>query len=698
MPRIPKKNISGVLSDIRPPASSVGGPADGRRLPAGRHGISAPPKRTPSPRAAFSKNVRVAAAPVAPRRFRVGRLFILIALGLFLAVGAYAALLYSEKGGVYSSASAVAESFRESVRFFSEFKPGEAKRSLESADQELKDLRRFGDRYALWGLTDAAGKLWPTLALVPRAFRLVETLTRSAIGVADGADRLKANGVAYFTSGQGDVLIGEIRKIRTNIEELRGAGEELTVLKSDVGSLITLPLPGDYLTWNTELQRTEEFLDGVLALLDAPAERHILLLFHNPSEMRPSGGFIGSYADVTIERGAMKLLDVRDIYDPDGQLDEKVIPPKPLQAITTSWGARDANWFFDFPTSAQKVIGFLEASKMYKERSVAFEGAIAVNTDVLSSMLELVGPIELPSYGLALDAENFLVEVQKEVEAGESKRVGEPKRILRDAAPILLERLAMLDEVGKRALALRIAAHLERGDIAFSFRDPLLQNFFTAHRIAGAVADLPQPFFGDYFAVVNGNVAGGKTDIYMRQEVTVRSAIDLQGFVKTDATIKRTHTGANARYSWYRAVNQNYLRLLVAPDVKLISLTGDTPKTVRAPLNYEKNGYRADPDVVRLEVNERESGKKAIGAWLSVKAGTTGTLRARYENPVPMPLHDGGEFVVILEQQSGVRKRIRYELEAPPGYVWREADDTRYVYESEDPPKRVTTVLTLKKI
>jgi len=63
-----------------------------------------------------------------------------------------------------------------------------------------------------------------------------------------------------------------------------------------------------------------------------------------------------------------------------------------------------------------------------------------------------------------------------------------------------------------------------------------------------------------------------------------------------------------------------------------------------------------------------------------------------------MPLADGGEFAVILEQQSGVRERIRYELEAPPGYIWREANDTRYVYESEDPPKRVMTTLTLKKI
>ena len=693
MPRIPKKNISGVLSDIKPPAG-------GRRSPAARHGISAPPKRTPSPRSAFGRGVRIESAPP-PRtrtRFRTGRIALLALLALLLGIGVYGGLLYSEKGGALASMGAAVEAFKDSVRFFTELNPGEAKRSLESADKELKDIRDRGEQYGIWSVAEVGGKIWPTLERFPRAFRLVEALTRSAIEIAGSAEELKANGVAYFTSGEGGKLLGELESVRANAEKIRKLGEELTALSSDLESFVALPIPDNYLEWNTEFLRTEEFMDGVLALLGAPGERHVALFFQNPSEMRPGGGFIGSYADVTVERGAMKGLDVRDIYDPDGQLDEKVIPPKPLQAITTSWGARDANWFFDFPTSAQKVIGFLEASKMYKERGVVFEGAIAVNTDVIESVLELVGPVELPEYKLTLDAGNFLEEVQKEVEAGESKRVGEPKRILRDATPIILDRLSALDDAGKRALALRIAAHLEHGDITFYFRDLSLQNFFLAHGLAGAAADLPQPFFGDYLAVVNGNVAGGKTDIYMRQEVAVRSAIDVRGMVKTDVTVKRTHTGANARYSWYRATNQNYLRLLVAPDVKLVSLTGDTPKTVRAPINYEKNGYRADPDVVRLEANERESGKKAIGAWFTVKAGTTGTLRARYENPVPMPLADGGEFAVILEQQSGVRERIRYELEAPPGYIWREANDTRYVYESEDPPKRVMTTLTLKKI
>jgi hypothetical protein len=51
-----------------------------------------------------------------------------------------------------------------------------------------------------------------------------------------------------------------------------------------------------------------------------------------------------------------------------------------------------------------------------------------------------------------------------------------------------------------------------------------------------------------------------------------------------------------------------------------------------------------------------------------------------------------------LEQQPGVRGKLRYELEAPPGFLWREVNDAVYIYEEENPPKRVIITLTLRKV
>ena len=153
----------------------------------------------------------------------------------------------------------------------------------------------------------------------------------------------------------------------------------------------------------------------------------------------------------------MKELSVNDIYWPDHpkNFDLKVIPPEPIQILSKDWGARDGNWFFDFPTSAERVMTFLEASKIYKEKSVTFEGAISLNTFVVESMLEATGPISLPEYNLTISKDNFLEEIQREVEIGQDKKAGEnPKKILTFVAPILIEKLQFLPDEAKKILDL----------------------------------------------------------------------------------------------------------------------------------------------------------------------------------------------------------------------------------------------------
>ncbi len=115
--------------------------------------------------------------------------------------------------------------------------------------------------------------------------------------------------------------------------------------------------------------------------------------------------------------------------------------------MTEDWGARDANWFFDFPTSAEVVSGMLEESKIYEEEGVKFEGVIGVNVDVLGTIVDLIGPIELPEYDLVIDEDNFLGELQREVETGKDKQEGKnPKKVLAVLAPKIMERLEDLSK------------------------------------------------------------------------------------------------------------------------------------------------------------------------------------------------------------------------------------------------------------
>ncbi|MCK4891403.1 MAG: DUF4012 domain-containing protein, partial [Candidatus Pacebacteria bacterium] len=69
-----------------------------------------------------------------------------------------------------------------------------------------------------------------------------------------------------------------------------------------------------------------------------------LILFQNNSEIRGTGGFIGSYGILEIENGKIKNFFIDGIFNPDGQLKEKIIPPMPIQKISAAWSMHDANW------------------------------------------------------------------------------------------------------------------------------------------------------------------------------------------------------------------------------------------------------------------------------------------------------------------------------------------------------------------
>jgi hypothetical protein len=70
------------------------------------------------------------------------------------------------------------------------------------------------------------------------------------------------------------------------------------------------------------------FVDKLPSLL---GNKNYLVLLQNDTELRPSGGFLGSYAKVELASTGIKNISVQDIYVPDGQLLGHVDPPLPIQ-------------------------------------------------------------------------------------------------------------------------------------------------------------------------------------------------------------------------------------------------------------------------------------------------------------------------------------------------------------------------------
>ncbi len=518
------------------------------------------------------------------------------------------------------------------------------------------------------------------------SFGGLKNLVGALVGISSDINELKTEGFDFAFNGRGEEFIATLENLRANVAKL-------DALK--VGFI-----------GESTLSTASGGLGALIALLGKPGEQHLLILFLNPSEMRPIGGFAGSYGDVTLERGSIKNIKVNDIYYPDHFLNKKITPPIQLQTVTVDWGARDAAWFFDFPTSARKTIEFIEASQIYAKDGVRFDGAIAINVKVIEDILTLTGPIKLPEYGLTLTKDNFLEEVQREVEEGRDKQVGEnPKRVLASLAPILIERLHQLSSSDKNTLALALFSRVTNKDIQFYFSDPKVENFVRKVNWAGEVASLPENVGGDYLAVVDTNIAGGKTDARINQSIKLKSEIDSIGQVNNYLAVTRRHFGKDNEAPWYRAKNQNFIKVFTVPNAELLSLSGATPKNVHPRIDYESAGYSRDPLVESLERTQKnisryntetylESGKSVFAAWFSTLAGESKVLEVDYKG-TQLSLADGMKYRFVFDKQSGVESAFQYELVAPAGYRWQETNGSTFAYRSDTIPARLELELTL---
>lgn len=534
-----------------------------------------------------------------------------------------------------------------------------------SATDALKNLETKRARYSLQIIQEEINlwldkaniitRLIPQLRTIPQTIEKYSDLTASSIILTEKLDFLKNSGVQLVLQQKGDQLLTTLKDIQVEVDKIA----EVAV--------------------NDRVYAAKTFLAATINWLASEEPQHFIVLFQNSSEIRPGGGFLGSFAQLTLKNGGLAHLEVNDIYDLDGQLTIKVEPPKALQSITTNWGARDANWFLDFPTSARKVIKFLEASRIFRDRNLKFSGMIAINDKVIVDLMKIIGPIG------NLTAENFLAEIQKEVETEASKNV------LKEITPIIFERLNKLsDDAQKKRLLEIFANRFQQKDIMIYFENPIMESFIKNLEVAGEWFEVPDDFSGDYLAIVNANVAGGKTDAFITQSVKLVSEIGDDGLINNTLTVRREHRGNQREEKWYNAANQNFIQIFTPKDTELVSLTGNDQKEIKPPIDYRKAGYEIDPDL------EAKKDKNSFSAWFNVPAGESKALELIYRNPTSI---DWGQeeipYTFVYDKQSGVDGELEISLKAPPGFVWKENSDQIFKHYSNQIPARVNLELNL---
>lgn len=419
-----------------------------------------------------------------------------------------------------------------------------------------------------------------------------------------------------------------------------------------------------------------QFVDTFSLILGGQEKMRYLAVFQNNTELRPTGGFMGSFAEMDVDRGEVVRMFVPTggTYDVQGQLQAYVAAPGPLQLLKARWEFQDANWFPDFPSSAKKMRWFYSESG-----GPTVDGVVAVNATFVADLLRLLGPVEMPKYGRTFDAENFVFETQKIVELEYDKVDNAPKEVIGDLAPILLDRMQTADTQTLMAVVDLIAKGLKEKDILLNFRDNDLQASIESLGWSGAVKQTS----GDYLMVVNTNLGGGKTDGVIDQDVQVDVNIAADGSLENTVTITKTHRGMKTAL-FSGSNNVDYLRLYVPRGSELLSASGfeipadelfetpDTPLSVDTDLELHMQDLKKDP-VSGTDIWQ-EDGKTVFGNWMQTASGETQVVTFTYRTPVTvfdqdvdtgalvktkqlLGLPELGEYTLFVQKQPGVVSR-----------------------------------------
>lgn len=427
--------------------------------------------------------------------------------------------------------------------------------------------------------------------------------------------------------------------------------------------------------------------------------KRYLIVFQNNNEIRPTGGFMGSFALVDIQKGKILNIDIPGggTYDLKGQMKKEVEPPLPLQLSNNRWEFQDANWFPDFAASAQKIEWFYEQS-----RNTTVDGVIVINATVLQRLLKVIGPVENEIYNLNLDVDNALTALQQEVEVDYDRENNKPKQVIGDLASQFLANMKNLDKASIIKIVSELNEAMAEKEIQVYFNDNNIQNKFRNFGWTGEITFTNDQ--QDYLLVVNTNIQGQKSDAKIKQLIEHQAYIQEDGTIYNTVVVHRSHLGTKGE-QFYGANNVNYIRIYVPTGSTLVE-AGGFAYPAEEFFKVPEDWYGKDLDLAKYEKEisidsntgtriTNEFGKTVFGNWMMTEPGETSSVYFTYKLPFKAwdintrlqknwkdylavsNIRDSSRYSLVVQKQSGINSDFSTRVIYPTGWypVWSSSEE-----------------------
>lgn len=361
-----------------------------------------------------------------------------------------------------------------------------------------------------------------------------------------------------------------------------------------------------------------------------------LVLLENNTELRPAGGFIGTYAVIEVNKGKINIIKVEgtEIIDRNTPEDWRPTPPMILKKHlgVDRWYFRDANWSPDFGESAKKALELYKGEGGVKADNI--NAIIAITPTVVEELMMIVGPVEVQD--VEFTAENVTEKLEYEVEYGYEDKdihVLERKQIIEPFMKELIKRLtsgALFNINNYLDLFSRLA--MERQIFLYSL-DEELQKFIVNEKLSGQIVQTD----GDYLLWVDANLAALKTDVAIERKLNYSFYQDENGKILATAEMTYDHKGS---FDWRTSRYRTYARLFVPFGSELISVDG---------------AMKWDRTSAPGEVHQgTELNKTWFGSFIAIEPGKTDKLSFTYYLPdqIGQQIKDG-MYTLFVQKQLG---------------------------------------------
>lgn len=371
-------------------------------------------------------------------------------------------------------------------------------------------------------------------------------------------------------------------------------------------------------------------------------KKTFLVLLQNNMELRPTGGFIGSFALLTFENGQLLDLQVQNVYSADGQLKGHVEPPEQIKEVLgeANWYLRDSNWSPHFPKTTDNVEWFLE-----KELNQTVDGVIGFNLEAAKKIISAFEEIYLADYNEKITADNVFERAEFWSENESFPGSNQKAAFLGLLGQQLFENIKAAEPKEYAKISQNFIEALgEKEVLIYTHNEQLNQTLYQLNW-DGSIRN-PQcslnNCFTDYLHINEANLGVNKANYFLRRSIEQGITINSNG--KIGHQLKINYENSASSKNWPGGDYIAWVRVYLPMGTEINSISIYNPQN---PANKETISEENRQEKVEL-------GKKVVGFKLEVPIQDRQTIDISFTNQTEIKPDNFGYFL-YWQKQSGYR-------------------------------------------